>query len=261
MKNSLGLILLVAPLLAQMSQPQSFLGVAVAELDAARAKDLKLNDVHGVEITRMDEDTAAVKAGLKVGDVILEYNGQRVEGTEQFIRMVHETPPGREVKMLIGRNGGTQTVAVTMGSRKANVLLGRTGPLSSNVWFDMPDIQMPDMPRVFTTWNSSALGIEAEGLTKQLAEFFGVKEGVLVRSVARASVAEKAGIKAGDVIVKVDQTAVTTPSEVTNAVRMARSKRSFPVELMRDKKENTVTVMLDDDHSEHFAPRANSIKN
>ncbi len=77
----------------------TYLGVNLAEIDANRAKELKLKEDYGVEITRVEENSPAEKAGLKAGDVVLEYNGQRVEGMEQFGRMVRETPPGREVKL------------------------------------------------------------------------------------------------------------------------------------------------------------------
>ena len=59
------------------------------------------------------------------------------------------------------------------------------------------------------SWRSSVAGIEAESLDSQLAEYFGVKEGVLVRSVVRGSAAEKSGLRAGDVIVKVDDTRIS----------------------------------------------------
>ena len=84
---------------------------------------------------------------------------------------------------------------------------------------EIPDIRIPDVPRPVVSWRSSILGIEGESLDSQLADFFGVKEGVLVRSVVKGSAAEKAGLKAGDVIVRVDDTKVATPREVSSAVR------------------------------------------
>jgi serine protease Do len=256
-----------APLLLALrggAGTQSFLGVAVAEVDAARARDLKLGEIHGVEITRMDEDTAAVKAGLKVGDVVLEYNGQRVEGTEQFIRMVRETPAGREVKLLISRGGATQTVAVTMGSRKAGVMITRGGAAGNGSWFDMGDIQreiqIPDIPSIVRASSSHMLGIEVESLTKQLGEFFGAGEGVLVRSVIAGSPAEKAGIKAGDIIVKVEQTAVTTPGELSSAVRASRSKGTIALDTVRDKHSSSVTVTLGDSAGQPAKPKARAVR-
>jgi serine protease Do len=235
----------------------SFLGVGVAEITSARARELKLREEHGVEITRVEDDSPAAKAGLKSGDAILEYNGQRVEGMEQFGRLVRETPAGREVKLLISRSGANQTVQATVGSRKGGVLLNRGGDFH----FEMPEFQMPDIPRVFSAWSSSALGVEAESLGKQLADYFGVKDGVLVRSVVKGSAAETAGIKAGDVIIKVDQTPVATPSDLSSAVRSARSKKPFTIQVMRDHREMSISVSIDEDRSGREAyPRTKIVR-
>jgi serine protease Do len=235
----------------------TYVGVFLAEIDGERAKALKLRDEHGVEVTKVEEESPAAKAGLKVGDVLLDYNGQRVEGIEQFRRFVRETPAGRDVKMGVSRDGNQQFVVVKIGARKMMAgaiepMIAMTAPRPG----DLPEIRMPRGGMVF--WSSSALGVEAEGLEGQLAQFFGVKEGVLVRSVSKGSAAEKAGLKAGDVIVKVDETSVSSPSELTRAVRTARngSKKSFSVVVMREKKETSVTVPIDDeDRSEMPWPR------
>ena len=172
----------------------TYLGVNLAEIDANRAKELKLKEDYGVEISRVEENSPAEKAGVKTGDVVLEYNGQRVEGMEQFGRMVRETPPGREAKLTISRNGAVQTLTAVLGLRKF--------PFSGNFppGFEVPEFHMPDIPQIFTTIRSPMLGVEAESLGTQLAVYFGVKEGVLVRSVLENTPAQKAGIKAGDVI-------------------------------------------------------------
>ena len=219
----------------------------LCEISSDRARELKLKEAYGVEITRVEDGSPAEKAGLKSGDVVLEYNGQRVEGMEQFGRLVRETPPGREAKLLISRNGATQTVVATLQTRK----LKNISTVMPN--FDMPEMRMPDMPQIFTTWRSPVLGVEAESLGSQLAAYFGVKEGVLVRSVAPDTAAEKAGIKAGDVIIKVDGSSVTTPNELVSAVHAAASRKSFPVDLVRDRHETSVTVSIED-HSENSAP-------
>ena len=96
----------------------SFLGIGVQEIDADRAKALNLREERGVEVTRVEDDSPAAKGGIKTGDVVLEYNGERVEGVEQFMRMVRETPPGREVKLSIARNGSPQQLTMKTGSRK-----------------------------------------------------------------------------------------------------------------------------------------------
>jgi len=235
----------------------SYLGVNLAEIDGTRAKELKLKETTGVEITRVEEGSPAEKAGLKPNDVVLEYNGQQVEGMEQFGRLVRETPGGREVKLVISRNGDNQAVMATVTARKVRAFGGNIKEFLP----DMPDIRMPDMPQMFSVWRSPVLGVEAEALGSQLAAYFGVREGVLVRSVLKDSAAEKAGIKAGDVITKVDGAAVTTPNELSSAVHSATSKKAFVVDLMRDHKPASVNVAVDDGRSERIVPRARVVKN
>ena len=213
----------------------TYLGVNLAEIDPNRAKELKLKEDYGVEITRVEENSPAEKAGVKPGDVVLEYNGQRVEGMEQFGRMVRETPPGREVKLTISRNGAAQTLTAMLGSRKLR--------FSANFppGFEAPEFRMPDIPQMFTTLRSPMLGVEAESIDGQLAQYFGVSEGVLVRTVMKGSAAEKAGVKAGDVILRLDDMKVVTPVEISGHLRAARGK-PVAVSLMRDRKEISVTV-------------------
>ena len=240
----------------------TYLGVGVQEVDGERSRALKLKDEYGVEITRVENESPALKAGLKVGDVVLEYNGQRVEGTEQFVRFVRETPSGRAVKLGIVRNGASQTVTATLASRKSKPV-----PFNhmDNFHMEVPsfDFNMPDVPKAMMSWRSSMLGIEAEALgDTQLAAYFGVKEGVLVRSVGKGTAAEKAGLKAGDVLLKVDDSKVTSPREVTSALRAGRSsaKRTFPVSLMRDKREMTLSVTMEEESSEHMStPRSRRV--
>ena len=110
----------------------------------------------------------------------------------------------------------------------------------------MPAIRLPDIPRAFMTWRSPMLGIETESLNTQLAEYFGVKEGVLVRSVTAKSAAEKAGFKAGDVIVKVDGENVSTPKEISSILQSSRSKKTLPVTVIRRQKEVVLNVVFEE---------------
>lgn len=229
----------------------SFLGVGVREVDTDRAKELNLREEFGVEVTKVESDSPAEKAGLKVGDVIQEYQGQRVEGTEQLVRLVRETPAGRVAKLTVIRNGSQQNLTATIGARKGIKVFAQGIPMEG---FRVPErdfnLVIPDVPKAMMSWRSGMIGIEGETLAdSQLASFFGVKEGVLVRSVLKGSAAERAGIKAGDVLIKVNDTKVTTPRDVTAAMRDARSgdKHTFPVVVMRERKELTLSVTVDDD--------------
>jgi serine protease Do len=234
----------------------SYLGIGVAEITPERAKELHLKDERGIEVRCVDADSPAAKAGFKEGDVVLDYNGQRVEGQEQFMRLVRETPAGRSVPVLISRKGATQTLTSTIGQRPA----GSMGMEFDGNEFVMamppmppvqplPPMRMPDIPRAFMSWGSPVLGIESESLNPQLAEFFGVKEGILVRSVTHDSSAEKAGFKAGDVIVKVNGEKVTTPREISSILQSSRAKKSLPVTVIRRQKEVVLNVALEESSS------------
>ena len=214
----------------------SFLGVAIQEIDSDRAKELKLPEEAGVEVTRIAPDSPAEKAGIKTGDVVTQYNGQRVEGMDQFSRMVRETPAGRDVKIGIIRNGAPQTIAVRIVARSAIAGQLIPSPVQQPLEF-----RFPDMPQSRMTWRSTMLGIDAEALDGQLAEYFGVKEGVLVRAVNKGSAADKAVIKAGDVIVRVDDAKVASPADISAHLRSLRG-RSVTVVVVRDRKE--INVML-----------------
>jgi serine protease Do len=211
--------------------------------------------VRGVEITNVDEGSPAQKAGIKDGDVVLEYNGQPVEGGAQLSRMVRETPVGRTAKVGVWRNGSMQTLTATIEEKKGPTIITGNGTVFAQP-FPVPDMSQFetlrnmrefDMPGVVMTYQSPMLGIVGEPLGKeeQLAEFFGVKDGVLVKSVTRNSAAEKAGIKAGDVIVKVDDQSVSTTQNITRALRDARSKKTVNVVVMRQKKEVPLTVTVE----------------
>lgn len=215
----------------------SYLGVGVEEVDTTRAKELKLKEERGVEIRRVEPDSPAEKAGVKEHDVVLEYNGQRVEGTESFIRMVRETPVGRTVKMLISRDGNPQTLSATIGRRKSEDYF-------RGFKMTVPAIPPIEVPRAIITTRTSRVGLETETLSGQLADFFGAKEGVLVRSVDKGSPADKAGLKAGDVIVRVDGERVTQPRDLSDELRSTRDKKTLQLQVVRNHKEMTLSLEL-----------------
>jgi serine protease Do len=226
----------------------SYLGIGVWDIPPERAKALKLKEERGIEVAHVEENSPAAKAGLKEGDVVLEYNGTAVQGMEQFVRLVKETPAGHQVKLAIWRNGAAQDVMVTVGARKNTVIETPNGPVTMPDIPPMPSMPPIEIPRFEMTWQSAMLGIEGESLGQhqQFAAFFGVTDGVLVKTVIKNSAAEKAGLKAGDVIVKVDGANVGSTREITSQLRSVRSRKNVAVTAVRDKKEMSFTVNLDD---------------
>jgi serine protease Do len=248
----------------------SYLGIGVQEVGAERAKELKLAEERGVEVRHVSPESPAAKAGLKENDVVLEYNGQRVEGVAQFMRMVRETPAGRSARLLVSRGGATQTLTATIGERKAfdmgpqfhrdtekigEEMRRQFGP-DSKFQHDMQKMQQDlgrmhfefeplDLPQGEMVWRTGLLGIESESVNTQLAEFFGVKQGVLVRSVGKESAAEKAGLKAGDIITKVGETEVARPGDVTRQLRQAPAGKPVVLSVVRNHHPLSVNVTVD----------------
>jgi serine protease Do len=243
------------------SGTSAYLGVDIADITSDRLGALKLKEEHGVEVTMVDQDAPAGKAGLKEHDVILTMNGTAIESKPQLQRMIHETPAGRVVTFGLSRDGQPMTIKVQLADRRSE--FAHLSPRDKarererddedsdkDFHFEMP--QMPNMPDfdvpnigVVVVHSSMRSGLMVENLTPQLGEFFGAKSGngVLVRSVEKGSRADKAGLRAGDVITRVGDQPVHDTSDFTHALR-SRSAGSVSVGVIRDKKEQVLTLTL-----------------
>jgi len=243
-----------APLLAQDSEPllRAFemvgrgaqVGVAESDISAEDAKQKS-----GVIVDTVSPDSPADKAGIKAGDAITEFDGERVRSVRQFTRLVQETNPGRAVPVTLSRGGQRVTVTVTPEQRSDRLtrLLDVPGFYRGSTPMPprppgtpravVPEMRVPGMLRLF---GNRGLGLTIESLDDQLAEYFGVKEGVLVKSVLADSVAAKAGLKAGDVITAFDGRKIYETSDLTRAIERVGTSGDFTVEVMRDKKAQTL---------------------
>jgi len=228
-----------------MNSRRGYLGVGVAEITEDRAKALKLSNDSGVEVKHVDDDSPASKAGLKESDVILEVNNQKVDDVEQFVKSIGDAGPNAKVELSVWRAGAKQNITATLGARRG---MAMAMPMPGGGW-DGTMVAPRSLEDAFPALVGDApkVGFEGEMLTPQLAEFFGVKEGVLVRTVNTKSAAEKAGLKAGDVVTKVNGTAVTSPREISSLLRASRKTASFTV--VRNHKEVTLNVEIAEDHS------------
>jgi len=231
----------------------AYLGVDTRDITSDRLGDLKLKEEHGVEVTLVDQDAPAGKAGLKEHDVILTINGNQVESVEQLRRMIHEIPPGRLISIGISRNGQPMTLKAQLADRKNNFSVAM--PSGKAFAFAMPAMPatpampaMPDMDvpvSIVVVHSSARSGLMVENLTPQLGDFFGAKDGqgVLVRSVEKGSLAEKAGFRAGDVIVKVNGESISDSGDFTHALH-GRKNTALNVSIIREKKEQNLRLPL-----------------
>jgi len=230
------------------SAGRSYLGIDIQDVTADRLSALKLKEERGVEVTMVDQDAPAGKAGVKEHDVILEFNGTPIESDEQLRRIIRETPPGRTVTLGISRDGNPMKISVQLADR-AKII---ADSMPKVVVPKVPRVQIPQIEVPNYTYQlqvqtySSLLGIQTENLSRQLGEFFGVKdgEGVLVRSVEKGSPAEKAGMKAGDVIVRADNEKLSDRADLSHILRNRREGGKLSLVVVRDKHEQTITVDL-----------------
>jgi|ERR1035441_1285667 serine protease Do len=244
-----------SPLLSH-SNSQGYLGVLVSDIDNDSAAKLKLKETRGAVITLIDHDAPAGQKGLRVNDVVLEVNGQNIEGAEQFGRMLREIPPGRNVSLVISRDGNVQTIGVELVDRQkmehdvwnkmnegGDVLSSPTGMgiLGAGGDASLPGFHMPFVG------SSLKVGALVEPLTSQMADYLGVPNGVMVKQVARKSEAALAGLKAFDVIVKVGTDSITTTADWDRALRANQGKQ-VQVTIQRDRRQQTVNLQVDSKH-------------
>lgn len=243
---------------------QGYLGIDIRDVTEDQLKSLKLSETKGAEIIDVDHDGPACKAGLELHDVILQMNGQKIDGQEQLRRMLRETPAGRTVTFVISRNGLQQTISAQMANREAveraaweqryrvPAPASFGGAVVSNGFLKSAPPSSPQEPRGHRDFlgmsmilSSSYTGAKLEVMGPQLAEFFGAQgAGLLVRSIDPNSPAEAAGMKAGDVVVRVNQIPVASGNDWSKTVRENRGK-PVPVVVLRDKHEQTLTLTPD----------------
>jgi serine protease Do len=230
----------------------SWLGVETQEVTAEKAKELKLPAERGVVVADVTKDSPAAKAGLKEKDVITEVNGQRVEGAAQFRRMIHEIPAGRTAQLTVWRDGRTQSLSATLGKaeERHDKWMGATPGAFA---FRMPEVQIPEMPSIdlgegmgMVMAGRPRLGIDAEDIGGQLGSFFGAPdgEGILVRSVNGGSPAEKAGMKAGDVITSFNSERVRSLGDLRQKLASQNDAKTAKIGVLRNRSEITLSVEL-----------------
>ncbi len=233
----------VAPLVAYQDSESGWLGVQIADVDAQKVKELKLPAERGVLITEVEADSPAAKAGLKANDVVTEYNGQRIESATQFRRMVRESLAGRAVQLTVWRDARAQTLSATLGNSRDRLerSIRVFGPRDFNFDFAMPEIE------IFTGSRAPLLGISAEDISGQLGAYFGAPggEGVLVREVNAGSPAEKAGMKAGDVITKLDGEKVRSLGDLREKLRAKREQKTVSVGVIRKGADLSLNVEIE----------------
>jgi serine protease Do len=233
----------------------SMIGVRLAEVTPDQAKSLKLPKPEGALVEHVNPNSPASTAGLREKDVIVEFDGERVRSVRHLTRLVSETPVGREVAFTVLRDGKKTELHIKPEAaswfdprfsgldpdqmRNFGQEIGRQAREMSRGLPDAIDGARAGLaPR-------GRLGTSVESLSPELAEYFGVKSGVLVAGVEKDSPAAKAGLKAGDVITAVDGHTVASPSELVRALPSGDAAHDVNLTFVREKKELKATAKLE----------------
>ena len=211
-----------------------FLGVYTDELDIAMLEALNY-DGDGVLVQDVVKDSPADKAEIKPGDILVQVNDRKIISPRSLERVLWRTDPGEQVKIVLWRDGKSRTVTATLTDKPEPD--PSTFFFPRGKWFS--DSLKYEIPKV------GYLGVNLTNLGDQLADYFGAKDGgVLIESVEKDSPAEKAGLMAGDVVVKVDDNTVEETGELSRMIREHKKDDKVVLTVLRNKKEKKITATL-----------------
>ncbi len=235
--------------------PGAYLGVMIREVDSEDADRLDLPEERGALITEVPDDGPAAEAGLRADDVIVSWNGSRVESAAQLMRIVRETPAGREVEIDYVREGRRATATAELAERPAMGRFFPHGELDAEARERLEgsldglrrrglELRRNGGPLGHFFFRGGRLGIGVQSLTDQLAEYFGAADGgALVTTVREDSPAAVAGLRAGDVIVRVGEEQVESPGDVMREITR-RDDGEMEIRVLRDGSERTLRATL-----------------
>ncbi|MBL6975711.1 MAG: DegQ family serine endoprotease [Deltaproteobacteria bacterium] len=208
----------IRDVLTQGRVVHGWLGVGIQDVSKAIAKHLELDIPSGVLVSQVYPDSPAEKAGMKRGDVIVAFNGRKIERGSDLTRLVGTTSPGSDVRVKVIRDGSNRSIQVRIGDRGDGEKTARGQAL-------------PDGP----VDEASGLGLEVTSITRKDAKRLGLRpgQGVLVGDVDRDGPAAETGIRPGDVIAEVNRVPVGSPREFTDALAGVRPSDSILMLLVR----------------------------
>ncbi len=204
---------------------RSWLGVYIQPVEDKVARALDLSNRDGALVSDVVEDSPADKAGLKTGDVIIEFDGKKVSDPSQLKNMVSSSTPGKNSKVVIVREGDWKTI---------NVLLEELEQTA-------PTFALNDNTKM-------SLGIEVRDISNSLAEKYEIdpkNSGVLVTDINKKSNAYEAGIRVGDIITRVGTKKVTSSKIFRNLVEELKGKDSLLMLVKRGERSSYFAFEID----------------
>ncbi len=233
---------------------RAWIGVYTQTIDEDLMEAFELQSDEGVVIKMVVPDSPAEKAGLDEGDIIISVNGKNLDDAEGLVDVVRGHKPGEEITMNVIKDGKDEQISLVLGNREDYE--------KPHVMFDSPGAVPHKMPKSFSKqykffsseYSNSYMGVRLQSLNVQLGEYFGVSDGkgALIEEVVPDSPAEKAGLKAGDVVVEIEGAKVEGPADVSNVIHEKEKGEKVELTVLREKKEREFSVELDEAPEDYF---------
>ncbi len=228
---------------ATTTTKNAYLGVRMQEIEGGLAEALGMKEDGGVLIGQVIEGSPAAQAGLEGGDIVVKVDGSAVGTPEELRALIRGKSSGESIKVEVLRDSKSKTVAVTLGEQVEDIETFAPPPPGSS-WTDENTFRTPgdDSDR-----KHGYLGVMTQPVSKELADFFGVSgdEGALVSEVVAESPAAKLGLRAGDVITKIDGVSIDGPGELARAVRKIDEAKEVNVEWVRERRVRSGKVAVE----------------
>lgn len=231
---------------------RAWLGVIIQDVDAKKLEGTdRGKGTGGVLVSEVYEDSPAEASGLESGDIIVNLAGKKTSNVKELIGVVDNLEPGNEVEITILRDGNEQMLIAKLGSRpeehwteSGSFLSGLKGLEGLAV---LGDISLPWIELGLSgAGGRGRLGVYIDDLSKGLADYFEVPDGkgVLVEDIVDDSPAAKADIRAGDIIIKVDDKRVVDRGSLVEAIAEMEADVETPVVVIRKGKELTLSATV-----------------
>ncbi|MBZ0264349.1 PDZ domain-containing protein [bacterium] len=214
---------------------EGFIGIYAEEMTDVMYEALDLEE-SGLMINDVVKDAPAEKAGLAAGDVLLKIDGKRMLSLKRLFRVVRSHKPGEKVEVEYLHKGKVKKVKVELAENKQK----------TEHIIEAPNIEWHSDKKFVEFKPKVWLGVMVDNLSEQLSGYFGTEHGVLVTEVIDNAPAMKAGIMAGDVIVKVKGEEIEETSDIHDALKKSSAGDKVEVEVIREKKARKLEVELSD---------------